>query len=1191
MKIGIKKLAVSIALAGLSLALTCCRTAMEENLDPMPAILRASTESGSASKTSMYNLENGKARVLWSELDQIGVFIDGSSRAETFTLETGAGTKDGVFRGNNMGSSYCAFYPVSMHPSMSGNNIRVTLPSTQAYTPGSFAPGSFPMAAASRTDDLKFRNVCSILRVSMTGYHPVTRIVFRAKDPSIKVCGKADISMDDPDEPLLTPDASGLDSLVMTVEGVTLNEEIPTDFDLVLPAQIYKKGFVVRVYTEKRYMDKEYPSDFTMKRSSIHKARLFEFEPNGLDVSSVLDGNGTENDPFLIQSIPDILLLRDAVRGGKNIKSSMGNSKSAAAAHYLLTQDLDFREACGANSKGSWKPVGTESYPFYGTFDGGGHMIEHLYIDAQSSSYQGLFGYVTAGGRIQNLSVSGTLKAYSYCGLVAGFADEGSFDNCFSDGDVFSGNGSFAGGIAGTAAIVSNCMNRAGVSGGGYVGGLAGRVNKVEDCINRGDVTGLSDVGGIAGCINLSGTFNCFNYGSVSGDSRIGGICGLHNAGVTLNCVNEGKVTGSSNVAGIAGYAHQQSKIANCVNRAEIAGGSYTGGICGCLSSRNARDSYSSIMNCVNTGAITLSGQSSHAGAICGFNEDDENYQSRVNNNYWLYDPSKQLGFKAGIGVNDGYSASNYALSYVQMKGTAYDVTLYGSYSIVFDALSSWACDNASFASQTIRPQGWKPSGEDSFPVLTGFDAVRPGSSQSVLQVTPSSFELSTFGEDFTVEVLSSLDYTITCPSWIVKGTVQSKETKPYVKQHSFRVAANKTTSDKEGEILIKDTEGTSVKVKVTQRGRYLDLDITDLVLASNGSSKTVKVSSSLDWVVSSSEDWCRVSPLSGRGDGILSVGASANSDLEARSALVTVSSTDGAIVRTLKVAQSGKKSGGHSDWAEREFVHKSVVMRFTATWCGWCPRMNKSVRRAQELYPGKISYLAIHGGGSDLQFEKADNLMGAYQVSGFPTGLVDCRTIIENYEIETTAGIMVSAVKETESKYGTLTGISISSSTSGRYISADVTAYIKKAGDYKLTVLLLEDGIVNYQADYEEGDHPKYVHDCVARMALTGIGGDAFSVEEDLSEESFHFTTTVPEAYNMDNMHILVYVQRKFGTYGRIQSNPSFGEYFVDNSAEVTLGDALQLALVGGGSGSGDSGGGGNDNEGILPGGDIDMN
>ena len=43
---------------------------------------------------------------------------------------------------------------------------------------------------------------------------------------------------------------------------------------------------------------------------------------------------------------------------------------------------------------GVWTPIGTSGHPFSGHFEGWGHTISGLSIDAGSSDYQGLFGYV-----------------------------------------------------------------------------------------------------------------------------------------------------------------------------------------------------------------------------------------------------------------------------------------------------------------------------------------------------------------------------------------------------------------------------------------------------------------------------------------------------------------------------------------------------------------------------------------------------------------------------------------------------------------------------------------------------------------------------------------------------------------------------------------------------------------------------
>lgn len=238
------------------------------------------------------------------------------------------------------------------------------------------------------------------------------------------------------------------------------------------------------------------------------------------------------------------------------------------------------------------------------------------------------------------------------------------------------------------------------------------------------------------------------------------------------------------------------------------------------------------------------------------------------------------------------------------------------------------------------------------------------------------------------------------------------------------------------------------------------------------------------------------------------------------------------------------------------------------------------------ELYPDKISYVALHNTDSDLAFSQVGPLNSQYVISGFPSGIVDGRVKIENYPVETSAQNIVNAVKETEEKYGTVTGVEINSSVSGRTAKVDVGVYAKKAGDYKITVLLLEDDIINYQADYEEGDHQNYDHDNIARVAMSNVQGEAFSVSSDFTVKNFSFSASIPSSCVLANMRVLVYVQRKFGSYPVIQSG-NYGEYFVDNSADVALGGNLKLALEGSGGGGSGSGG---DNEGITPGGDIEM-
>ena len=1183
-----------------SAAAACCFAACqmaEEAFVPDGTMLIATTESGSPeTRTILTPAGTGLSQVLWSENDQLDVYMDGRTTPVLFSLVEGAGTRTATFHGEGEASRYIAFYPHSMTPSLgSGETVRFTLPATQNYVEGTFASGSFPMTAVASSADLQFHNVCSVLRISMTGHNIVTRIVLRSNDPAVKVRGKASVSLSDPSDPVLQLSSDACDSLVLSVPGVKLTETEDTHFFLVLPPQTYKGGLSLRIYSNDRYMDKVLKSDFTMKRSRLHKADSFLFAPNGFDDSTYLEGSGSEDDPFLIGSLGDMVLMRDAVNSESGmIMSVAGNEVPAAGACYLLTADIDLSEVCSVKSGKSWTPIGTDSSHFTGVFDGQDHRIDNLYIK-NTSENQGLFSFLD--GTVRNLTVSGTIKdARGKVGMMAAIL-AGKIENCETFGLIQSNNATYTGGFAGdyTGTVIES-VNNVNISVSGYyTGGIVGygyRAGTLSKCINRGEINGRMNVGGIVGCMS-EGVAGCINYGTVSGlGGDIGGIVGNQNAGIILNCSNFGEVMGTTNVGGVSGYSRQNSYVVNCVNYSSVTGTVNVGGVCGIVSNNSSRSS-TSVLNSLNLGSVSSSSGSNVIGGISGTNDGvNASYgytASRVEQCYWLYDPSKGLGMEAGLGVDEGTSAGLFPLTDSQMKGTDSGKVLYSdsgsSYTVLLDALNAWAYSNRNLTS--ISLQGWE-YGQNGYPALTGLDVQKPGSGYAVFTVSATSFEVNASPSVFEVTIVSSLDYAFTCPGWITETSVSNSKTDPYTRKHIFRVESNDSSEGRNGEVVFTNTAGKALKVTVMQKGVYLKLGTDILSFTGSGGVMRLNISSSTSWTVSSDSKWCSVNPQSGNGDSVVSVKASGNLDDSARAATVTVSTLDGKIVKMVSIVQSSHSEEVTGDWKNDPFVHKSLAMRFTATWCGWCPRMNKSIKRAMELYPDKISYVALHNSDSDLAFGQIGALNSQYAISGFPTGIVDGRVAIENYPVETSAQNIVNAVKETEEKYGTVTGVEINSSVSGRTAKVDVGVYVKKAGEYKVTVLLLEDDIINYQADYEEGDHQRYEHDNIARVAMSNVKGDAFSVASDYTIKNFSFSANVPSSCVMANMRVLVYVQRKFGSYPVIQSG-NYGDYFVDNSADVALGGNLKLALESSGSGSGGGGNSGN-NEGIVPGDDINM-
>jgi hypothetical protein len=98
---------------------------------------------------------------------------------------------------------------------------------------------------------------------------------------------------------------------------------------------------------------------------------------------------------------------------------------------------------------GDWTPIGNDSSPYTGTFDGDGHVINNLSNEYAStnSSYQGLFGFIGSGGKVSNVGLTnGTIRGVRYVGGVVGYS-EGTITNCYNTGTVSGLN--YVGGVVG----------------------------------------------------------------------------------------------------------------------------------------------------------------------------------------------------------------------------------------------------------------------------------------------------------------------------------------------------------------------------------------------------------------------------------------------------------------------------------------------------------------------------------------------------------------------------------------------------------------------------------------------------------------------------------------------------------------------------------------------------------------------
>ena len=184
-----------------------------------------------------------------------------------------------------------------------------------------------------------------------------------------------------------------------------------------------------------------------------------------------------------------------------------------------------------AEGESNWTPIGTESQPYTGTFNGKDKTITGLTVNQEGTDYVGLIGYLGSGGKVQNVTLTDvSVTGYWYVGGVVGFNSSGSVTACTSSGSV---EGSF---------------NVGGVVGYNYASDVIG-------CTSSGSVSGSSyNVGGVVG-VNYGTLTACTSSCSVSGSSYyVGGVVGKNSSGTVTACTSSGSVSGSFNVGGVMGY-------------------------------------------------------------------------------------------------------------------------------------------------------------------------------------------------------------------------------------------------------------------------------------------------------------------------------------------------------------------------------------------------------------------------------------------------------------------------------------------------------------------------------------------------------------------------------------------------------------------------------------------------------------
>jgi len=229
------------------------------------------------------------------------------------------------------------------------------------------------------------------------------------------------------------------------------------------------------------------------------------------------DGVGSivrkDSDPGAIVVMAGFRKIEDS--GVIRVSSLDDLRKIGTSPQFPLSADYRLTRSISVPSDVDFEPIGSESNPFTGTFNGNGNTISGFKINRLSSSFCGLFGYVKNATirdiRLRDVSISGK----DNIGGLIGYCENTYVAKC----------GLLMGAVGGEANV------------GGLIGQVKGSV--VDFCYSKASVSASRSAGGLIGAVLRGAVFQSYSSGKVTGSRDIGGF-----AGSCADCMAEREIRG-----------------------------------------------------------------------------------------------------------------------------------------------------------------------------------------------------------------------------------------------------------------------------------------------------------------------------------------------------------------------------------------------------------------------------------------------------------------------------------------------------------------------------------------------------------------------------------------------------------------------------------------------------------------------
>ncbi|MCF7920971.1 MAG: T9SS type A sorting domain-containing protein [Candidatus Cloacimonetes bacterium] len=275
---------------------------------------------------------------------------------------------------------------------------------------------------------------------------------------------------------------------------------------------------------------------------------------------TVPEGSGTLDDPFLIESLDNLLWL------------STVSDHWYSGNQYVQTADINAGETRFWNSGLGFDPIGRYNNEFEADYNGGGYVIDSLFINRPEMHNVGFFS-----STYQNVICNLELTNVNICGAnrtggMIGEADHTSLTNCIVNGLVQ--------GITHTGLLCGYCY-----------------IMELSNCNTSGYVFGTTKSGGISGSVVYSDIIGCFSDALIVGNDIAGGLFGYCYEVTIDSCWADSQISCNNSAGGLIGII-TRTELLNSYAEFEIDSQENFGGLAGFV---DRSEIYNSFYNCTSS--------------------------------------------------------------------------------------------------------------------------------------------------------------------------------------------------------------------------------------------------------------------------------------------------------------------------------------------------------------------------------------------------------------------------------------------------------------------------------------------------------------------------------------------------------------------------------------------------------------